>query len=57
MSEINKGSLTQAAKLLGKRGGKRGGPARAAKLSPAERRRIALMGGRARWRKRPTQAT
>jgi hypothetical protein len=54
---LEKGSLHQAAALLGARGGRRGGPARAARLSPGERKRIAEMGARARWRKRPTQTT
>lgn len=51
---LQKSSLHQAAKLLGHRGGKRGGPARAAKLSPNERKRIAKMGAQARWKRRPT---
>jgi hypothetical protein len=54
---LEKASLHQAARLLGSRGGKRGGPARARKLSPAERKRIAMEGARARWRKRPTTNT
>jgi hypothetical protein len=35
----------------GKIGGKKGGKARAAKLSPAERKRIAQKAAAARWRK------
>jgi hypothetical protein len=40
--------ISDAAALLGKRGGKKGGPARAATLSADERRNIATSGGRAR---------
>ena|SRR5438105_1052551 len=40
-----------AAVALGRLGGKRGGIARAAKLSPEERRRIATYAARARWGK------
>jgi len=39
------------AAALGRLGGKRGGPARAAALSPARRREIARAAARARWRK------
>ena len=38
-----------AAVLLGQRGGLRGGPARAEKLSAEERRRIAKIAAAARW--------
>jgi hypothetical protein len=34
---------------LGKKGGAKGGPARAAKLSPERRREIAQQAARARW--------
>jgi hypothetical protein len=37
-----------AAVILGKAGGKAGGPARAAALSPRERSKIASQGGKAR---------
>ena len=40
-----------AAVMLGRRGGLKGGPARAARLSPDERRRIAAKAARARWGK------
>jgi len=40
-----------AAVLLGRRGGLKGGLARAAALSPDERRRIAAKAARARWEK------
>ncbi len=36
---------------LGKLGGKRGGPARAAALSPERRREIAKLAVQARWKK------
>lgn len=39
------------AAALGRRGGLKGGPARAAALSPTRRREIARMGARARWRR------
>jgi hypothetical protein len=47
----SKGKLTQAAKTLGSAGGKRGGPARAAVLSKAQRSAIAKQGGKARHKK------
>ncbi len=40
------------AQALGRRGGLKGGPARAAKLSDAERRESASKAARARWAKR-----
>jgi hypothetical protein len=36
---------------LGRKGGMKGGPARAAALSPARRREIARLAARARWRR------
>jgi hypothetical protein len=41
-----------AAVALGRLGGKKGGPARAAKLSPAKRREIAQRAAKARWDRR-----
>ena len=41
-----------AAVALGKLGGLKGGPARAAALTPEQRREIALKGARARWANR-----
>ena len=38
-----------AAVLLGRLGGLKGGKARASKLSATERKRIALLGAKARW--------
>ena len=43
-----------AAVSLGRRGGLKGGPARAAKMTPAERRESARQAARARWAKRET---
>jgi hypothetical protein len=41
----------QHAVALGRKGGKKGGPARAAKLSPERRREIARNAVMARWKK------
>jgi hypothetical protein len=41
----------QSKKLASTKGGRVGGAARAAKLSPDERRKIALKANRARWQK------
>lgn len=38
---------------MGKRGGLKGGPARAAALSPEQRSKIARKAARARWSKKP----
>jgi hypothetical protein len=43
----------QAARLLGSLGGKRGGPARARKLSAGRRREIARKAARTRWKPKP----
>jgi len=43
-------SLSAAAAKLGKKGGKKGGPARSRKLTPARRSEIASMGGKAKKR-------
>jgi hypothetical protein len=43
----------QAAVLLGRLGGMKGGPARAAKLSPKRRAAIAKKAAKARWSKEP----
>ncbi|MHB8890345.1 MAG: hypothetical protein ACYC46_16160 [Acidobacteriaceae bacterium] len=40
-----------AAVKLGRLGGKKGGPARSAKLSPEERREIAKKAAKARWQR------
>lgn len=44
--------VSAAAAALGRRGGLRGGPARAAKLTPARRAEIARQAASIRWRKR-----
>ena len=41
-----------AAVLLGSRGGKRGGKARAEKLTPERRREIARLAAKSRWKKK-----
>ncbi len=41
-----------AAVALGRLGGKKGGPARAAKLTPEQRKEIAKKAAKARWAKR-----
>lgn len=45
------GGKLQAAVVLGKRGGKKGGPARAKALAPSKRSAIAKQGAKARWAK------
>jgi hypothetical protein len=49
--------VSAAAAALGRRGGLRGGPARAAKLSPAKRRAIAKKAAAARWSRSSKQGT
>ncbi len=44
-------NLKAAAKLLGAKGGKKGGPARARKLTAGQREDIARKGGQAKARK------
>jgi hypothetical protein len=43
--------VSAAAAALGRRGGLKGGPARAAALTPTKRSEIAKAAARARWRK------
>jgi hypothetical protein len=50
LEDLNEGK-NQAAVALGRLGGKKGGHARAAKLSPAKRKAIALKAAKARWGK------
>jgi hypothetical protein len=45
----------QAAVALGKLGGKKGGPARAAKLTAEQRSEIAKKAAQARWAKKPQE--
>lgn len=47
---------SEAARILGRLGGKKGGPARAAKLTPEQRREIAKKAAQARWRNKDTSA-
>jgi len=44
---------SRAAIRAGRKGGKKGGPARAQKLTAAERTEIARTAARARWNKKP----
>lgn len=50
------GGKNPAAVALGRLGGQKGGPARAAKLTPAKRRAIAKKAARARWKKETDNA-
>jgi len=52
MARNVKSSLAAAAKLLGKKGGKKGGPARARVLTQVQRSRIASLGGQAKAAKK-----
>jgi hypothetical protein len=45
-----RGPVNPHAAALGRAGGLKGGPARAARLTPRRRREIARMAARARWR-------
>ena len=49
---INETGIHEAATRLGKRGGKKGGPARAASLTQEERKAIAKKGGKAKAAKK-----
>ena len=58
MSEENEWSdeeLRESARKLGRRGGLKGGRARAEKLTPEERKEIARKAAMARWAKRRQQ--
>ena len=44
--------VKQAAAILGRKGGLKGGPARAKKLSPERRKEIAKKAVEARWKKK-----
>jgi len=58
MSEENERAddeLRESARKLGRRGGLKGGKARAEKLTPEERKEIARKAARARWDKRRRQ--
>lgn len=45
--------LTERHAIAGRLGGKKGGPARAAKLTPEERQEIAKKAAESRWSKKP----
>lgn len=49
--EVDYGDKNPAAVELGRLGGLKGGKARAAKLSPEERKEIARKAAKARWKK------
>lgn len=51
-NDNNHSERNAAAVMLGRLGGKKGGPARAAKLSRKQRREIAIKAARARWDKK-----
>ncbi len=46
---------SEAARLLGRLGGRKGGKARAEKLSPERRKEIARKAAKARWEKKRQQ--
>jgi len=54
VEEATKAGKDPLAVELGRRGGKKGGKARAAKLSKKRRSEIAKKAAQARWRKKPT---
>lgn len=54
VKKILKKKKNPAAVALGRLGGKKGGKARAEKLSPQDRKAIALKAARARWGAPPT---
>jgi hypothetical protein len=49
--EPDRDAVSAAAAALGRRGGLKGGPARAAALTPSKRKAIAKKAAAARWRK------
>jgi len=53
--EFPRGPKNPAAVALGRLGGKRGGPARAAKLTAERKKEIAAHAARARWAREPVQ--
>lgn len=57
MSEITPEIVKAAAFIMGQRGGRKGGPARAAKLSPERRQEIARNAAKARWNKQKSSET
>ncbi len=55
IADLDIGKKNPAADALGRLGGRRGGKARAEKLSPEKRREIAQNAAQARWKKRPSK--
>ena len=51
-TDDEKALRSQAASILGKLGGSKGGKARAAALSPEDRARIASLAAKSRWKKK-----
>ena len=51
-SDPDEQARREAARILGSLGGKKGGPARAEKLSPRRRKQIAKKAALARWKKK-----
>jgi len=49
-ASVTTAKKTGVAKTLGSKGGKKGGPARAAVLTASQRSKIAAEGGKARWK-------
>lgn len=54
VEDTRSGSKDPAAVALGRKGGQKGGKARAASLSASERKELAKKAARARWRKSAT---
>jgi len=48
-------SITEYLANIGRKGGLKGGKARANKLSPKRRKQIAIKAAKSRWKKRTTQ--
>jgi hypothetical protein len=55
--DINREELSRVMSVLGKKGGKLGGKARAEKLTPERRTEIALKAAKKRWESRPENST
>jgi hypothetical protein len=53
--ELDPALRSAIARACGKYGGRIGGPARARRMTPLERSRVAMQGGRARWAKTPPE--
>ena len=54
MPDYDPNAKDQQAQAAGRKGGRQGGIARAASLSPAKRRKIAKKAARTRWIEKPT---